>query len=171
MGTGTASTGTWLRGDGQWTALAASDVVSGTFATARLGGGTANNTTWLRGDGQWAALGGLAAFTWSTVSAATTMAVNTGYIANAGTAGAPIVLSLPATAAVGTEIAVAGIGIGGWRVAQQTGQQIHFGNLPTTAGTDGSISSTHQRDALRLLCVTANTTWTVVGSQGNLNVV
>ena len=32
---------------------AASDITSGTVATARLGSGTANNSTYLRGDGSW----------------------------------------------------------------------------------------------------------------------
>jgi hypothetical protein len=34
----------------------ASDITSGTMATARLGGGTANNTTFLRGDQSWVAV-------------------------------------------------------------------------------------------------------------------
>ena len=56
--TGTASSSTFLRGDGAWTAidlsnLNASNLTSGTVGTARLGSGTASSSTFLRGDGSW----------------------------------------------------------------------------------------------------------------------
>lgn len=63
LGSGTASSSTFLRGDGTWssdgsslTSLNASNISSGTVDTARLGTGTANSTTYLRGDGTWAAV-------------------------------------------------------------------------------------------------------------------
>jgi hypothetical protein len=47
---------------------AASDVISGAFATARLGSGTANSTTYLRGDGQWASLPAGTATAWGSIT-------------------------------------------------------------------------------------------------------
>lgn len=42
-------------------AIAASQITSGTVATARLGSGTANSTTFLRGDQTWASAGSTSA--------------------------------------------------------------------------------------------------------------
>lgn len=60
LGSGTASSSTFLRGDQTWTAdgstlttLNASNLASGTVGTARLGSGTASSTTFLRGDQTW----------------------------------------------------------------------------------------------------------------------
>lgn len=97
-----------------------------------------------------------------------TMAVNTSYIANAATL---VTLTLPSTCAQGTEFAVAGLGAGGWKVAQATGQSINFGNVVTTTGTGGSLASTNQYDVVYLLCTVANTQFSVLGSVGNITYV
>lgn len=103
---------------------------------------------------------------WTEVTLATGMAVNNGYIANSG---AILVFTLPAVAAVGDIIEVSGKGAGGWIILQNAGQTIYYGATPTTTGGAGSLSSTQQRDAVRLLCVTANNDFNVLSSQGNLN--
>lgn len=110
--------------------------------------------------------GGLA---WTDVTGTTqAMAVNNGYTAN--NAGL-VTLTLPATAAYGTIMAVVGKGAGGWKIAQNSGQAIHFGFVNTTTGTGGSLASTLQYDVVYLLCTVANTDFTVLQSIGNITVV
>ena len=56
------SSGKFVRSDGtdpSWQNIAASDIASGTMATARLGSGSANSGTFLRGDQAWASPAGL----------------------------------------------------------------------------------------------------------------
>jgi len=108
--------------------------------------------------------------TWTVVTGTSQAAsVNNGYIANnAGT----VTVTLPATSAVGSVVAVTGINNAtGWKVAQNAGNQIFFGTSTTTAGTGGSLASTNIYDAVYLLCVTANANWVVINSVGNLTVV
>ena len=114
-----------------------------------------------------AAGGGL---TWTVVTGTTqAAAVNNGYIAN--NAGL-VTVTLPSTSAVGDTVAVTGINNAtGWKVAQNAGNQIFFGSASTTSGTGGSLASTATRDTVYLVCMTANATWNVVGSIGNLTVV
>jgi hypothetical protein len=95
------------------------------------------------------------------------MAVNTAYTANNA---ALVTLTLPSVVAVGDEIRVMGLGAGGWKIAQNASQVIHFGNTDTTVGTGGSIDSKHRYDTLMIKCVIANTTLDVVASQGNFDV-
>jgi hypothetical protein len=83
-------------------------------------------------------------------------AVNTRYITN--NAGL-VTVTLPATAAVGSVLQITGLGAGGWKVAQNAGQQMIIGNATTTSGTGGSANSTHQNDTLTLVCAVANTTF------------
>ena len=75
-----------------------------------------------------------------------------------------------ATAAFGSIIEVAGKGAGGWKVAQNAGQTIHFGDTDTTAGATGYLQNTEQYDAVKLLCTTANTDFIVLSSIGNITV-
>jgi hypothetical protein len=96
------------------------------------------------------------------------MAVSTRYIAN--NAGL-VTLTLPASAAVGDVILVRGKGAGGWTVAQNSGQQIHFGDMNTTSGVGGSLASTNRYDCLEIECITANTNFIISSSVGNITVV
>lgn len=151
------------------TTIVAGDIVSGTIATARLGGGTANSSSFLRGDQQWIVLGGLATFSWQTTATNTTMAVNQGYFANGGTPGTPVVLTLPASASVGAVIEVVGTGTAGWRIVQSSAShQIHFGRVSSTLGSAGYLASTHFRNTVRLVAISA-TVWQMTSSQGALD--
>lgn len=97
-----------------------------------------------------------------------TLAANGSYIAN--NAGL-VTLTLPATAAQGTIIQIVGNGAGGWTIAQLASQQIHDGASSTTVGIGGSLSSSQRYNAVTLYCTTANLTWNVIASQGNLTIV
>ncbi len=112
------------------------------------------------------ALGG--GLTWTVVTGATqAMTSNTGWIANrAGT----VAFSLPTTSAVGDVVAVTGINTAtGWSIGYTTNQQIFFGTSTATL-TSGSLASTNIRDTVYLVCMTANLTWNVVSSIGNITV-
>lgn len=105
---------------------------------------------------------------WINQTTSTTMAVNSSYLANSGSL---LTFTLPTTAAQGTEFSIAGVGAGGWKIAQAAGQQINFGNVTTTSGTGGSLASTNAFDNITLLCVVANTQFVVVSTLGNITYV
>jgi hypothetical protein len=110
--------------------------------------------------------GGGGVFLWTEITAASaSMAVNMGYIANRATL---VTLTLPATAAIGDVLRVAGKGVGLWSIAQNAGQTIHFGNMNTTTGATGSLSAILQYDCVELVCITANTDFVVISAIGNL---
>lgn len=101
-----------------------------------------------------AAGGGLS---WSTTTAATlAAAINNAYVLNH--AATPCVVTLPATAALGSKISFRGLaGSGGWTITANTAQTIQFGN--TSSSSAGSWSSTNAGDSCDVECIVANTTW------------
>ena len=114
--------------------------------------------------------GGGGGMPWSSQLAGTfTMAVNTGYIPS--NSASKITATLPSTAAFGDVVAIAGECVGGWRIAQNASQIIHFGNTDTSTGTGGYLEFTNRYDSVELICVLANTEWTVRSSVGNITVV
>lgn len=158
--------------EGNWvslgdTTITAADIISGLINTARLGNGTANNNTFLRGDQSWQPLPFIG-LPFAEASGATAMSANNGYRTTAGTR---VTLTLPASAPVDSIIQIVGVGAGGWRVAQNANQQIHFGNHSSTVGLSGRLDSMHHRDSLVMQCVVANNEWQVTSAVGNIDVV
>ena len=107
--------------------------------------------------------------TWTEVTGTSQSAsVNNGYISNNA---AQVVVTLPATASVGDEVEINGKGAGGWRLAQNAGQTIHYLSADSTAGVGGYIESTQRYNCIKVRCITANTNWVVVVPTGNLGIV
>lgn len=106
--------------------------------------------------------------TWSTDTASSvTLVANTGHVANGSSL---VTYTLPTTSNVGDTFQIYGLGVGGWKVAQNASQNIIFGNQTSTTGTGGSLASTHKNDVGIFRCIVANTTWSVGPSQGNITV-
>lgn len=100
--------------------------------------------------------------TWTDVTATSqNMSADNGYTSNNASL---VTLTLPITAVYGTFIDIIGKGAGGWKIAQNAGQNIQIGTSSTTVGVGGSVSSTNRFDSIRLICTTANTTWTAHGA-------
>lgn len=79
-----------------------------------------------------------------------------------------ITLLLPQRAEEGDVFRVAGKGAGGWKIAQNTGQIIHFGNQKTTMGNNGFLRSQDTFDSIEVLCITKNTDWSIISCMGNI---
>jgi len=73
-----------------------------------------------------------------------------GYITNSTNR---INLTLPITGQVGDIIKVMGLGLGGFRIVQNPGDVIYFGNRDTTVGPSGYIDSIQNRNTLELIRV------------------
>lgn len=96
------------------------------------------------------------------------LAVNRSYSANRGTL---VTFTLPTVAKVGDEIAITGIGAGGWLIAQNANQFINVISSTTTIGVGGSLASTQKFDSVKLVNTTTNLGWNVVSMIGNVTIV
>lgn len=133
---------------------------------ATLTAGTGISVTNAAGSITIAATGSI--LVWSEITAATkTIVVQEAYVANRGTL---ITFTLPATAALGTEFKIQGLGAGGWKIEQAAGQTIHVGSSASTTGAAGYIASSNQWDAVSIVCVVADTGFSVQSAVGNITV-
>ena len=109
-------------------------------------------------------------FTWNVVTSASnpiTLVAENGYICK----GAGVVqFVLPAAASIGDSFFIKGYG-NLWTLAQNALQTVSLGAVTSTAGVGGSIAASQIKDAIELLCVTANLEFETLDSVGNLLIV
>ena len=92
---------------------------------------------------------------WAAVSGTSqAAAANRGYVIENAS---QTTVTLPASAAVGDIVAIAGLGTAGWILAANTGQTIQVGATATTSA--GSVTSANRYDQIEVVCLVANTTW------------
>ncbi len=104
---------------------------------------------------------------WTTETGDFTIAMGSYYLCNKVSL---VTATLPATATAGTWFKLAGMNSGGWKIAQNSGQSIIFNGNTSTSGATGYLASTANYDAVEIVCVVDNTTFQVVGSNGNITV-
>lgn len=106
--------------------------------------------------------------TWQNIGASGTLAINNGYICNAGGA---LSFALPATSSLGDIIEIVLDGATSFTITQGAGQQIRIAAIQTTAGVVGSVTSTAQGDSLKLLCTVPDLRWVSLSGNGNPTIV
>ena len=82
--------------------------------------------------------------------------------------GSLLTFNMPATFPKGARLSIVGVGSGGFLLRMNTGQTAHMGSSATTSA--GSLASTNRYDVIHLVCTVANTTFSVIGSMGNITV-
>ena len=107
---------------------------------------------------------------WTATASNQTLAPSGSWIS---TKSGTVTFTLPATSAVGDMYSIlnGSATAAGWTIAQNAGQNIQFGNISTTSGTGGSLSSSATGDCITLVAIVASTTWGVVSSIGNITYV
>lgn len=136
--------------------IKAGNIVAGAGATVTNGSGSIT-----------IGLAGPMGFSWNTVTSAgnpNAMSTFNAYI----TGGALLTtVTLPAAANTGDIVVVTGY-TSLFQILQNAGQSIIFSNQSTTVGATGTLTSTTTTDHVTLVCITLNTVWKVIDSQGNL---
>lgn len=103
---------------------------------------------------------------WSRISTNTAMSINNGYICVSP--GGALLLSLPAIAPVGSLIEVTLAGATSFQINQSLGVSINFNTFTTTAGVLGNVKTVDASGcSIKMVCITANTVWQVLSSNGN----
>lgn len=74
-----------------------------------------------------------------------------------------VIYTIPSFCAAGNMFRISGLGSQGWRINQNAGQTIRVGNSVTTSGVGGYISSTNQYDSIELVCIVADTQFSICG--------
>jgi hypothetical protein len=151
---------------------------AGTFWSAFKAGANTGNNTFIWPLNAPAVNGQVMTFTtagvgsWSTIPDSSwidqtatpiTMAGNASYVAD--TAGL-LTFNMPAVVAQGTVFKIAGQGAGGWLVQMNAGQTANLNSTPTSVA--GSLASSNRYNCIEILCTVANTTFTVIQSQGTI---
>lgn len=113
---------------------------------------------------------GSGGLTWNNVTGTSqTMAVNNGYVVDSAS---EITFTLPSSPSFGDIVAVAGYNTGQFKIAQNAGDEILFGDAQTTTGVTGEISANDNGCSIEIICVDAATnTWTVRSSVGAFTIV
>lgn len=154
----TTAANSFATGSGTATASSNSITIAGGTGITTSGSGSTVTIT---------ASGGGGGITWvDQTSGSVNLAASHGYVIDNGAS--LVTLTLPSTAALGDTYQITGFSSGGWSIAEQSGQSIHFGNVTTTT-TTGTLASTNQYDQVTITCVVANTTFVVTTSLGNLS--
>jgi hypothetical protein len=156
--TNRASLSTNSTGVPTWLALTDGQLVigssAGSPAAASLTAGTGISITPGSNSISIAATGS-SGMAWANIAGTTqAAAVNTGYVVGNAS---QTTITLPTTAALGSVVAIQGKGAAGWILAAGAGQTIQVGQTATS--TAGSVTSAAAFDAIQVVCITANTTW------------
>lgn len=92
---------------------------------------------------------------------------NTNYLVNNSSA-SPVQVILPVNAGLGFIFTVLSVS-GTYQITQNQGQQIRFGNILTTNGMSGRITSLDDGDCIQLACIGPPTVWAAMLVIGNIS--